>query len=660
MKMKGNISWIFIIVCFFCFRSADSQVPFSRGVNLTGWFQVNSPGQIQFTRFTKQDIINIKNLGCDVIRLPVNMHSMTSGSPSYTLNPMYVSFLDSVVTWCEELQIYIMIDNHSFDPNVNTSPDIETILKAVWSQTAMHFKDRSDYVLYEILNEPHGISTTIWGSIQNNVINAIRAQDTRHIIVIGGSGYNSYLELKNLPLYSDPNLLYTFHFYDPFMFTHQGASWTSPSMEPLSGIPFPYDAARMPSCPASLKGTWIESTLNSYPNEGTVTFVKQLIDNAITFRNGRHVNIFCGEFGVYIPNSNPSDRIYWYNIVRQYFEDNNIPWTIWDYKGGFGLFNKGTNELFEHDLNVPLLQSLNFNVPVQTLFSIQPDTAGFTIYDDFIGQNIYDASSSSGPIDFYSSDFPNNGKYCIYWTGFNQYNNIGFDFSPDRDFARLISESYAIDFMVSGNMPGIKFDIRFIDTKSGVSGDYPWRIGTTIDETMATWDRKWHHVYIPLTALDERGSWDNNTWYYPEGKFDWTAIDRFEISTEYPVPAGSQIWFDNIHITNRDTAIVREFGNMGIEKIRDQSRLHFKVTPNPMKYFATISYTLSEENHISVSIFSATGINIRTLINEIQGPGDQSLTWDGCNDNGAPVPRGLYICMLSTSGYFISGKIIKY
>jgi endoglucanase len=658
--MKRNLNWIFIILCLFCFRSADSQAPFTKGINLTGWFQVDSPGQIQFTRFTKQDIINIKSLGCDVIRLPVNMHSMTSGGPSFTLNPMYVSFLDSVVTWCEQLHIYIMIDNHSFDPNVNTSPDVENILTAVWSQTAMHYKDRSDYVIYEILNEPHGISTTTWGSIQNRVISAIRAKDSRHMIVVGGSGYNSYSELKNLPVYSDPNLLYTFHFYDPFMFTHQGASWTAPSLEPLSGVPFPYDASRMPSCPASLKGTWIESSLNSYPNEGTVSFVKQLIDNAITFRNNRQVNIFCGEFGVYIPNSNPADRSYWYSIVRQYFDNNNIPWTTWDYKGTFGLFNKGSNELFEHDLNIQLLQSLNFNVPSQTPFSIQPDTAGFTIYDDFIEQNILDASSSSGLVNFYSTDLPNNGKYCIYWAGFNQYNSIGFDFNPNRDLTRLVSESYAVDFIVRGNMPGTKFDIRFIDTKTGVSGDHPWRMAATIDETVATWDRKWHHVHLPLSTLNEQGSWDNNTWYNPEGKFDWSAVDKFEISTEYAGTTGKQLWFDNIHITNRDTAIVRESGVLGIEKIREQSALHFKVTPNPMKYTATISCTLSEKKHISVMIFSAMGVKIRSLADENQGPGDLSLTWDGCNDNGSQAPRGIYICILSTSEYYISGKIIKY
>jgi endoglucanase len=659
MKTKAYRSLIFIILCFCLANPADSQAPFSRGINLTGWFQADSPGKIQFTRFTKQDIINIKSLGCDVIRLPINMHSMTSGSPSYTLDPLYVSFLDSVVTWCEQLHIYLMIDNHSFDPNVNTSPDIGNILMAVWSQTAEHYKDRSDYILYEILNEPHGISTATWGTIQSSVITAIRSKDTRHTIVVGGSGYNSYSELGNLPVYTDPGLLYTFHFYDPFMFTHQGASWSSPSMEPLSGVPFPYDASRMPACPASLKGTWIESSLNSYPSEGTVSRVKQLIGNAINFRNTRHVNIFCGEFGVYIPNSSPADRTYWYSIVRQYLEENNIPWTIWDYKGSFGLFTKGSYELFEHDLNIPLLQALSFNVPPQTPFSILPDSLGFPLYSDYIGQNIFDASSGPGSVDFYSTDLPNNENYCLHWSGFSQYNTIGFDFSPDKDLTRLVTEGYALDFIVRGNVPGIKFDIRFIDSKTGIVNDHPWRMGATIDETLVEWDRKWHHINIPLSSLDERGSWDNNTWYNSEGKFDWSSVDRFEISTEYTGTTGKQLWFDNILITNLDTAIVRESGVLGIENIIEQNRLHLKIAPNPMKYSATISYELSGESPVSITILSFTGSKIRTLLNEIQGPGYKSLIWDGCSDNGTTVPRGMYICVLRISENTGILKIIR-
>ena len=246
----------------------------------------------------------------------------------------------------------------------------------------------------------------------------------------------------------------------------------------------------MPVCPAILKGTWVESSLNSYPYDGTVNNVRQLIDNAINFRKSRNVNIFCGEFGVFIPNSPANDRTFWYGIVKQYLEDNRIPWTSWDYKGSFGLFLKDSNELFDNNLNIPLLQSMGLNIPPQTPLTIKPDTSGFIIYSDFIGPKIYDQSSSSGQINFYSPDLPNNDRFCLYWSNFTQYNSLAFDFNPDKDLSRLLTGGYAIDFMIRGNLPGIKFDIRFIDTKTQIAGDHPWRMTATIDENKVAWDRR--------------------------------------------------------------------------------------------------------------------------------------------------------------------------
>ena len=492
------------------------------------------------------------------------------------------------------------------------------------------------------------------------MINAIRSIDTKHTIVVGGSGYNSYTELKNLPVYSDPKLLYTFHFYDPFVFTHQGATWVNPSMLPLSGVPFPYNSLEMPACPASLKGSWIESSMNSYPANGNVNYVKTLIDNAVSFRNTRGVNVFCGEFGVYIPNSDNSDRCYWYKIVRDYLEKQGIPWTIWDYKGGFGLFEKGSDEFFEHDLNIRLLDSLGLNIPVQTPFSMRPDSTGFLIYTDYIAHGIESSGYSAGPVNFYSGELPANDNYCLSWSGFSQYNSVGFNFTPDKDLTRLVSQNFALDFMVRGSEPGIKFEIRFVDTKTSVPGDHPWRMGTTIDASDAQWDRKWHHVHIPLPAFTERGAWDVDTWYNPEGKFDWAKVDRLEISTEYTDIIGKKLWFDNIHITDLDTAIVRVDEALGIENIHSSGKIILRIAPNPFKDHTEISFDLTDENHVTVNIYSITGIKIRSLSDNIFQPGYQLFTWDGCNENGIEVEPGIYFCQVLNHGYTGAVKIIKH
>jgi len=285
---------IFCGVCLVALAcSMRAQVPFHKGVNLDSWLQDKNVGLTQFTRCTKQDFINIKSLGCDVIRLPINLHFMTNGAPDYTIDPLLFEYLDSAVVWAEGLKIYLILDNHTLT-YANTDPGVGTILTKIWPQMANRYKGHSSYIFYEVLNEPYGITTKVWGQIQQKAIDAIRAIDTTHTIIIGGSAWNSYNELQNLPVYSDTNLIYTFHFYDPFIFTTQGED--AAGLESLAGVPFPYDKNRMPASPASLKGTWAEILLNDYYKTETVDSIKKLLDVAIAFKRARKVPVYCGEF----------------------------------------------------------------------------------------------------------------------------------------------------------------------------------------------------------------------------------------------------------------------------------------------------------------------------------------------------------------------------
>lgn len=608
---------------------------FSKGVNLSNWFQAATPRQIQFRMFTKTDLEQIKSLGCDAVRLPINLHAMTSGAPDYTLDPLFLNMLDQVVTWSEELQIHLILDNHTFDPAVNTPASIADPLVKVWSQMAQHYKNRSSYIYYEVLNEPHGIDATTWGNIQQSVIDAIRTHDTNHYIIVGGVNWNSYTTLASIPAYTDNKLIYTFHFYDPFIFTHQGASWTDPSMVSLTGVPFPYGAAPMPSTPQSLRGTWIEGAMNSYSTEGTIAKVRQLIDIAVAFKTQRNVPVFCGELGVYIPNSNQNHRVEWYKQVRDYLNQKGISWTTWDYKGGFGLFEKNSNEQFAFDLNVPLLEALNFTVPPQSDYTPRPLTTDYVFYDDYIGENIINASNASaGVLDFYSDDQPNNGDYCLYWSGVNQYDAIGFDFKPDLDLTTLKDHDYELVFKTRGNTPSAKFDVRFLDTKTSAS-DHPWRMGITIDQAILPMDGQWHEIKIPLTSLVEKGSWDN-AWFPAQNLFDWTAIDRFEIVPEHQPLTNIAFSFDDI-------AIVGEEIVTGTEEDPSTS-MH--VFPNPASNQIVIELT----NITASTRLAIINVNGETLYATPVSPtltGKTKLVWKCEDSSGHRVAPGLFLIRLT-------------
>ncbi|MBI2430034.1 MAG: cellulase family glycosylhydrolase [Ignavibacteriales bacterium] len=621
-----------------------NTIPFSRGVNLSAWLQEANARQIQFTKYTKSDFQKIKSLGCDVIRLPINFHGMTTGAPEFIVDPLLFDFIDEAVNWAEELGLHIILDNHSFDPAVSTSPLIGNTLVPVWKQVAFRMKNRSSLVVYEILNEPHGIADFVWNAIQDMVIDSIRSVDTVHTIIVGPAGWNSYANLHAMPVYSDTNLIYTFHFYDPFIFTHQGASWSDPSMAPLAGVPFPYDLLRMPPFPSELTGTWIQNAFNSYSTTGTAPAVKNLIDIAADFKSSRNVQLFCGEFGVYIPNSANEDRVLWYELVRTYLEGKGIAWTSWDYQGGFGLFEKGTDELFEYDLNIPLINALGFTVAPQKVFSVLPDSTQFDLYNDYSGPRILTYGNGTYT-DFYSSIAPAAGKYCIRFANAPQYESIKFDFKPTRDLSLLKNNGFVFEFNVRSNSPGLQFDVRFLDTKDGPS-DHPWRMRKTITSEIVAWNDEWHRVRIPLANFVEHGSWDDG-WYNPIGAFDWKAIDQFEIVAEQSALTGKEVYFDDIRIISLVPAAIIQLSSL------PQEFCLFQNYPNPFNPVTIITFSIPHTIMVSLKVYDVTGKEVAVLLNEEKTRGLYSVQ---CN--ASSFASGVYFYRLQAGTYVETKKLV--
>ena len=154
-QMKIQISFLILLLTLqMCHTDLFSQisVPFNKGVNLTNWFQVNEVGQIQINKYTKKDFEQLKSLGCDVIRLPIHLHSHSSGQPNFEVNPLLFEFLDEIVAWAEDLNMHLILDNHTFDPSGFTPFNIDLPLLKIWPQIASHFNGKYKHIYFEIFN----------------------------------------------------------------------------------------------------------------------------------------------------------------------------------------------------------------------------------------------------------------------------------------------------------------------------------------------------------------------------------------------------------------------------------------------------------------------------------------------------------------------------
>ena len=102
---------------------------------------------------------------------------------------------------------------------------------SLWEQIAYHYRNYSDSLYFEILNEPHDTLTSdIWNQFLAEAIKVIRKTNPGRTIVVGTASWGGIGSLNRLLIPSEEqNIIVTFHYYSPFECTHQGAEWVSGS-----------------------------------------------------------------------------------------------------------------------------------------------------------------------------------------------------------------------------------------------------------------------------------------------------------------------------------------------------------------------------------------------------------------------------------------------
>lgn len=343
--------------------------PFSKGVNLTNWLEYRPAKDINPEYYTKKDFENVKALGCDVVRLPIHFERICEGVADMTIPDKILEILDNVAAWAEELQLYVIFDFHNATHvDSQTQDDVENVLRPIWTQLASRYKDASDYLVYELMNEPHGIEVELWNEVIARIFKLVRDIDKKHYIIAGGADWNSFAAMKTLPDFKDDKVIYTFHFYDPHTFTHQGAGWCH--MERVVGIPFPYDPGKMPPMPEN-PTDYEREKFDKYPEQGTLEAVIAFFDQYVEFSQERNAPVFCGEFGAFAPHMTHEQRVNWYTIITDLLEEKGIARTSWDYYGPFGVYDINWKEIrekkmfpelkFPESLDKDILKALHLN-----------------------------------------------------------------------------------------------------------------------------------------------------------------------------------------------------------------------------------------------------------------------------------------------------------
>ncbi len=169
----------------------------------------------------------IKDAGFDTVRLPVRWSAHAEAAAPYTIEPKFAARVDWAIEQALANRLNIIVNVHHYG-EMDSDPDRHLPrLAGLWEQIAARYRDRPPQVVFELLNEPHDkLSAAKWNAAAAKLLAAVRKRNPRRPVIVGPVQWNSIAMLDKLELPPDDrNLIVTVHYYDPFQFTHQGASW---------------------------------------------------------------------------------------------------------------------------------------------------------------------------------------------------------------------------------------------------------------------------------------------------------------------------------------------------------------------------------------------------------------------------------------------------
>ena len=316
-----------------------------KGINLGGWLSQCNYTKTHYDSFiVEDDIQRISSWGLDHVRLPIDCEVIEKDDGSLDEGGFY--YINSCLAWCKKYGMRMILDIHkaagytfnnafSEENSLFRNAMLQNRFVSIWSELARRYGNENDTVVFELLNEVvENENSEPWNILAHRTIEAIRKYAPVSQIIIGGVEWNSVRAVALLDKPYDKNIIYTFHFYEPFAFTHQNASWVPETKDVSIEYPSTVAAYRNAAKIIGEKASFIFK--NDIKEIGTA-MLEQLIMQAVHVAEERGAALYCGEYGV-IDQAPAESTLSWYQNMHQVFEKYHIGRAAWSYKAmDFGI-----------------------------------------------------------------------------------------------------------------------------------------------------------------------------------------------------------------------------------------------------------------------------------------------------------------------------------
>ena len=313
---------------------------------------------------TDELIKAVKDAGFKTVRIPITWIDHTGGAPDYEIDEDWMDRVEEVVGYVLDNDMYAIINIHHdggngisgmwLTPKESDFDEGIARFTKVWEQISERFKDYSDYLIFESMNEIHDNyknpteeNNDIIANFNQKFVDIVRQSGgnnaKRHLLV---PGYNTNIEqtIAGFVMPDDEiqdRISVSVHFYDPWTFTAQGENYTLEWGKSGQSV-----------------DTWgQEDWIDNIFSKLKVTYID------------KGIPVIIGEYGAVVraEEGHEQFRRYYMEYVTKTAYDNGIMMVYWDngYNGtkgeAFGLFNRSNNEQYHSEIIKAMVRASSGN-----------------------------------------------------------------------------------------------------------------------------------------------------------------------------------------------------------------------------------------------------------------------------------------------------------
>ena len=217
----------------------NDRVIMLNGVAFGNWVWENNLRQ-SMAHHNEQDFARLNQMGLNCVRFYLNYQWFEDDAKPYTYKQAGWDWLDQNIAWAKKHGVYLMLNVHVPQGGYQSQgkgtalwdvAENQNRLAGWWREIARRYRTEATIAGYDLLNEPVTTrSIDQWKDLANKLVKSIRAVDTGHLIVVerlnaAAGEWKDVNGERNLFLVADDNVMYQFHTYDPFEYTHQQFTW---------------------------------------------------------------------------------------------------------------------------------------------------------------------------------------------------------------------------------------------------------------------------------------------------------------------------------------------------------------------------------------------------------------------------------------------------